>query len=626
MSVKRCRSWIRLIALLAVNCLALLALSVAAVAAYSASRATVASAPPRSLTVASARNKQADRALVSSATALRSCQRANGAHSQSCKSDRGAVQRAGAVLSRAERRLAAVARATGRLASDHVASASRILPPRRAPLLAVAGDTLRWARVDGLNSYVLERKVPGQVAQYSLIRGTSVTPPPVPGVVVQYRVRTAAYRSAWAHAQPISYPTPARTATASVATGPSLVTTDAQAAPAITVLGTTLTWDPIANVSTYVLATISPGNATQYSVVSGTSVTPQPIPGVSVRYSVRTAVEGSAWAPEVAISYPLSPPTPPPAEAPASVPSQIQTGLNSGTNPADYEATAMLGAKIVRLGFSIDAPPAQLETPIEKYAAEGVRVLPIAIFDGTIPTSAEAQNLATWAAAYGPGGTFWTGRSDGSFAIQSIEFGNETSYSYQYSDDSPGGYAARAQAYALRFAEAAAAIRSANPGVGLLAQGDAGNAGSIWIENMFKAVPNLGQLVAGWTIHPYGPNWRSRVEALIRETAAQGAPATIPIDITEFGLSTDNGQCVTENYGWQVCMTYQEAGEVLTRTFSELRQVLDGRPGMFLLYQDRDATVPDATDEREDYFGALQYTLQPKGAYTTAVEAMLASS
>jgi hypothetical protein len=73
-------------------------------------------------------------------------------------------------------------------------------------------------------------------------------------------------------------------------------------------------------------------------------------------------------------------------------------------------------------------------------------------------------------------------------------------------------------------------------------------------------------------------------------------------------------------------MTYQEAGEALTGTLTELRQVLGGRPGMFLLYTDKDWHSPGATNEREAYFGALQYSLAPKGAYTTAVEAMLASS
>jgi hypothetical protein len=320
--------------------------------------------------------------------------------------------------------------------------------------------------------------------------------------------------------------------------------------------------------------------------------------------------------------------TTPPSESPpaASTSSSFQPGLNSGWEPTwDVEGAAKLGAKLVRLDVGIEQSPQSMEPIVADYAAKGIEVEFLADFYGSMPTTAEADNLATWAKTFGPGGTFWAKRTDGQLAATMIEFGNETSYSYQYSNDTTAGYASRAQTYALRFKEAAIAIHAANPGVGLLAQGDAGNAGGTWIENMFKAVPNLGQYVAGWTIHPYGPGWRPRIEALVRETAAQGAPSSIPIDITEWGLTTDNGGCLTENYGWNRCMTYSEAAEVLTRTVSEMRQVLGSRMGLFMLYQVRDKDAPGATDEREAYFGALQHELQPKGAYTTAAQALMAS-
>ena len=54
-----------------------------------------------------------------------------------------------------------------------------------------------------------------------------------------------------------------------------------------------------------------------------------------------------------------------------------------------------------------------------------------------MPSTSEAQNLASWAAAYGPGGSFWQGKSyPANTAVTRIEFGNETSYSYQFSDNS----------------------------------------------------------------------------------------------------------------------------------------------------------------------------------------------
>ncbi|MGA9313704.1 MAG: hypothetical protein WBV77_03640 [Solirubrobacteraceae bacterium] len=313
-------------------------------------------------------------------------------------------------------------------------------------------------------------------------------------------------------------------------------------------------------------------------------------------------------------------------EGPEATSAVFQPGLNSGSDPTyDIPGAAQLGAKLVRIAFDIDETPQQMETVISEYAAKGIQVEPMASFYGKLPTPAEAQNLASWANAFGPGGTFWTHRSGTLEPIQSIEFGNETSYSYQYSNDTVAGYASRAQTYALRFAEAVSAIRSTNPSVGLLAQGDAGNANSAWVENMFKAVPNLGGLVAGWTIHPYGPEWRDRLETLIQQTAAQGAPSTIPIDVTEWGLSSDNGHCLTENYGWNACMSYQEAGEALSETVSEMRQMLGSRLDMFMLYQVRDQEATGASNQRESYFGALQHELQPKGAYTTAVKSLLSA-
>ena len=40
-----------------------------------------------------------------------------------------------------------------------------------------------------------------------------------------------------------------------------------------------------------------PGQPETFTAVSGTSTTPPAVPGKTVTYSVRTAVDGSAWAP-----------------------------------------------------------------------------------------------------------------------------------------------------------------------------------------------------------------------------------------------------------------------------------------------------------------------------------------
>lgn len=311
------------------------------------------------------------------------------------------------------------------------------------------------------------------------------------------------------------------------------------------------------------------------------------------------------------------------AEAPSTT-TAVQTGVDSGSEPLDFAASTKLGAKLVRIEFPIGDTPAQLEPVIADYAERGIRVLPLAGFNASMPSPAQAQGLAKWASAFGPGGTFWAHRPEGDLAITDIEFGNETSYGYQYGDNAgEASYQERARNYAVRFKEGAQAITATGIHVGLLAQEDDWTGD--WIHGMFEAVPNLGNYVAGWTIHPYGPKWKGALEDLLAQTAAHGAPSTIPVDITEWGLASDDGACLTENYGWNDCMSYEEASTVLTKTFSEMRQFLGARFGMFILYQVRDQQASGASNEREAYFGALQHELQPKGAFTTAAQAILAS-
>ncbi len=309
--------------------------------------------------------------------------------------------------------------------------------------------------------------------------------------------------------------------------------------------------------------------------------------------------------------------------------SNFEMGVVAGSAPV-YELPFIqkLGAHTARIAFDAGTSTSQMEATIEAYASAGIRALPLVSFYGTLPTPAQAQSLGTWAARFGPGGSFWKGKNlPPAGAVTSIEFGNETSYEYQYSDDSPAGYASRAQTYALRFKEAAEAIQAANPNVGLLAQGDPGNApGTSWMDNMFKAVPNLGSLVAGWTVHPYGPNWQSIIDEVVSSAKADGAASSIPLDVTEWGLSTDNGRCLEENYGFNPCMTYAEAATTLTTNVAAMRARYGSRLASLYLFQARNQEPTGASTGREGYFGALQSDEAPKGDYTTAVESLLSAN
>jgi hypothetical protein len=280
--------------------------------------------------------------------------------------------------------------------------------------------------------------------------------------------------------------------------------------------------------------------------------------------------------------------------------------------------------------FWVGTPVADMRAAVAAHAANGTRVLLLAGFHASMPTQAEARNLATWAKEFGPGGAFWAGRTDGALAVREIEFGNETSYGYQYGDnwDQPS-YVARAKEYALRFRDAQEAIAAANAGVGVLAQADDANTGSAnWVNGMFDAVPDLASRVAGWTVHPYGPKtkWQPRIQRLITQTGARGASASIPIWITEWGLSSDNGRCLSDNYGWDPCMTYDTAASTLSSTATDMRATVGSRLRALLLFQGRDQRSSGVSTNREHYFGALHADMTDKGAYSTAVRSLLAAS
>ncbi len=591
----------------------------------------------QALSSAAALTIHADHLLVLNARALATCVSEHARPSR-CRATRRAVQASGSRLARAQRRLARIARAT---AGAHAADASAA---RRAPELAVAGDRLAWNRNPRLNIVVLVRTMPGQAPQYSVVHGTSTVPPPVPGVTVDYRVRTAKRGSSWSDWRQIAYseptdpqtvsPTPPSTEAGDASTPSSAATGDAQAAPTITVSADTLTWEQVAGVQTYVLVSKLASGAETYSVIDGTATTPPPMPGATVRYSVRTAVDGSAWSPEVAISYPADTSGQPAPEAPATgaepqpqpKAGNFQPGLVSGTNMnEDLQGAVLLGAKLVRVGFSIATTTHEMEPVIAGYAAKGIRVQPLAEFYDRVPTAAEAKNLASWARTFGPGGNFWAGRAGTPLPIEAVEFGNETASESQYGDR-PGSpsFMARAETYAVRFKEAAEAIAAGGEHVGLLAQ-DEDTSGE-WMKAMYTAVPQLTRYVAGWTIHPYGGEQynRERLEALIEQTAEHGA-ATIPVDVTEWGVATDNGNCVNFNEGFNLCMSYGEAAGILRGTVDWISKMLGERLGDFFLYQVRDQQPHGVSSNCQAYYGVLQHELQPKGAYTTAAEELLRS-
>jgi hypothetical protein len=294
--------------------------------------------------------------------------------------------------------------------------------------------------------------------------------------------------------------------------------------------------------------------------------------------------------------------------------SPLRTGIvaNAGP-PALARQLAVLSPPLVRLEFDISAAPERIRPYVDAYATVGSGVLLLAGFYGRLPSEDEARGLGRWAKAFGPG----SGQQP---PVTAIEFGNETSYSDQYGD-APGdaSFSQRARTYALRAATASEAVRAADPGVGLLVQGDDANTGrSDWVDEMFAAVPNLGDLVAGWTVHPYGQRYEDRLARAREQLGSHGGEG--PLWVTEWGLAIDPTRCVQDNQGWNPCMTESEGARILREVTAVLPKY---DVAAILVYQGEDQRPLGSDQNPQHYYGVLTTSGRSKGEYTDAVRELL---
>lgn len=176
---------------------------------------------------------------------------------------------------------------------------------------------------------------------------------------------------------------------------------------------------------------------------------------------------------------------------------------------------------------------------------------------------------------YGPGGTFWAQHPElNPQPVRTVEVFNEPwGYWGWPGEPDPAFYARMSRA-------TTEAVHAENPDVDVLISGDLLQARRNpydvrgWISAVLDADPGLGQIIDGYSIHPYhmgGPNdarpdprWDySKVEQIRRITAAHGANK--PFWITELGYST------ARNVEDGVSETTQARyiRESITRAFSE---------------------------------------------------------
>jgi hypothetical protein len=545
-------------ALLIAICLAMASIGSAATAQSPAPQSSLTN--PQVLRAAAA-VRAADRTLVSRAKSLTACRIKHRPH---CIAERRAVQRTGSRLAARERRLATLAHKSHLQAT--IASAAT-----RPPHLTVSGETLHWTRPGNVRQFVLVSMVPGQEPKYSVLDGTAITPPPVPGYTVHYNIRTNVNGSRWASEQSIAYPAakssapPTRAPTSSTpttrtttptaptpsippssSTPPTAAPANPQTAPIISVSGQTVTWTQIGGVSTYVFVSMVPGQEPRYTVVNGTSITPATVPGATVRYSVRTNVAESAWAPEVSIAYPAS--SAPVSEAPAEPPSLPVTGKIIGTNDGagwgPAAAQTILGGHVtwnrVEIGMESNTPAASLADGFHNLAIVGN------IEDGT-PLSQFSPS--GWASTV-------VSQLQSNPGISIAEAGNEMYLK---------GNVANPTRYGQMYLDAVNAMQAAGIDTPLLFNmvGDYPTTGTWssstgysrdsqgggWLHDAVASVPGLGAaiLANGLSTHPYGALGENSDDTNgVNAVAAQEAVAqrvlgaVPPFYITEFGYSLSN--------------------------------------------------------------------------------------
>jgi hypothetical protein len=501
------------------------------------------SAATLKLSAASKARNRADHALVKAAHVLKRCVHRHHAH---CTKQRRALQHAGVRLERAQRHLRRLARQHGR--GDR---ASRV---RSAPRISVSGERISWSRVSGVSSYVVMRQVPNQPADYSVTRATSVTPPAVPGVKVRYSVRTNVRGSVWAPWVSITYPSavtqspspapapaPAPDPTPAPAPTPTPTPTPAPApvaAPAITVSGQTVSWNKVGDVSTYVFVTKVPGQTDKYSEVTGTSVTPAAQPGKTVEYSVRTAVDGSAWAVPVTIAYPANPTAPVSNPTPSPLGSMV-VGLNAG-NYGSSGVTDVKGAvKVVRLDSDLGA------SAVRMYAAAGERI--DLLFSGPYNSGGvSAINADSWVSNTL---NFYKSNTDPT-TTPWIEVLNEPGGTWFWGSSAISQTNADAYRVLLQKTYAAFHAQYGNAAPKILATFD-GSSTTTFGHRWWK--PDSGSYVDGIVVHPYGGTSDKSASALgDRQKVLDVHSYTgLPVYATEVGWPTALGMSSTgDSFQW----------------------------------------------------------------------------
>ena len=248
-------------------------------------------------------------------------------------------------------------------------------------------------------------------------------------------------------------------------------------------------------------------------------------------------------------------------------------------------------------------------------ADAGLTVLPIlddpphwaAATETTVPAdpAAYATFVAAMVRRYGPGGTFWASHpAIAGNAPVWFELWNEPYH--PTGEVYPGRYARLVRA-------AVTAGRAADPRARFLLEAaltyQAADGQTVnWVEQMYHAVPDLGEFFDGVAVHPYGGNPNVYTPqastagepgqiAQIHAAFAQHGDGAKPFWVTEIGWSTCKGAygCVTEAQQAQYLQSFLTLSE--TRWASYVRAVF--------VFGLRDL-APGARDNPQNWYGLLR--------------------
>lgn len=237
-----------------------------------------------------------------------------------------------------------------------------------------------------------------------------------------------------------------------------------------------------------------------------------------------------------------------------------------------------LGITLNRVDFHYGESISSMDSKVALDSSHGLTPLPLLTHYGTI-SEFDLAGWQSWAktvvARYGPGGSFWNGRSDGQYAPRFFELLNEPYGYWYYPRPDPA-------AYARFFANVVSAAQAANPQARFLlaahpqAFRDAAGVFSRQTWNwMVKAAPDGPRALAlagGVTSHSYGsqqdagliavashkdfpdlPVWITEIGYRIGETLSDGAT---PVTVTEDVQAARMQRSLVDYVSWPWAVAY----------------------------------------------------------------------